>query len=149
MLPGFSLTWGMVLTWTIRSIRPGQGHRPAAFGAMSMTGLSLCCPASNRMITSEEERLRAMRHMCSALPRAAQALFEQVRQLSCALAERRAVSTRHRFHVRCAAHGVVVLGGVFFWQVRLVGETWLTCMLRAEARAASKTHFAVLEWPCM
>ena len=51
-----------------------------------MTKHSLCCGASDRLMTSEEDRLRALRHMCSALPRTAQALHEQARQPSCALA---------------------------------------------------------------
>ena len=37
---------------------------------------------------SEEERLRAVRHVCAALPRTAQALPEQVRQLRRAQAGR-------------------------------------------------------------
>ena len=37
----------------------------------------LCCYALQHSI-SEEERLRAVRHVCSALPRTAQALPEQV-----------------------------------------------------------------------
>ena len=52
-----------------------------------MTTFMLTCQASQRIITGEEDRLRALRHTCSALPRMAQALPEQVRQLSYALLE--------------------------------------------------------------
>ena len=69
---------------------PGQGSVAAAHGAMSVVAQLLFREASPRMITSEEERLRALQDICSALPRTEQALGEQVRQLSHAHAKRRA-----------------------------------------------------------
>ena len=54
------------------------------FHAMSMATHMLVCEASHRIIPGEEERLRALQYVCLALPRTAQALHEQVRQLSCA-----------------------------------------------------------------
>ena len=47
--------------------------------AMSMTAHMLVCEASHRIISGEDERLRALQHVCSALPRTGQALHEQVR----------------------------------------------------------------------
>ena len=62
--------------------RPGQGHGNAAWGGVSITCHTLCCGASQRILYGEEERLRALRHVCSALPRTAQALQKQVRPLT-------------------------------------------------------------------
>ena len=56
---------------------------------MSVVAAILCCNEAQCSIT-EEERLRALRHVCSAMSRTAQALPEQVRQLSSAQADRRA-----------------------------------------------------------
>ena len=67
---------------------PGQSHVAGAHGGMSVVAQLLFREASPRMITGEEERLRALRDICSALPRTAQALDEQVRQLSHAQAKR-------------------------------------------------------------
>lgn len=60
----------------------GQGHIAAAHGGMSLVAQLLLCQASSRIIPGEEERLRALRHVCAALPRTAQALLKQVRQPS-------------------------------------------------------------------
>ena len=51
-----------------------------------MTTLLLICEASPRIIPGDEERLRALQLVCTALPRTAQALHDQVRQPSCASA---------------------------------------------------------------
>ena len=51
----------------------------AAYSAMSMTSQLLSLRALLKCF-SEEERLRALRHVCSALPRTAEALPEQARQ---------------------------------------------------------------------
>ena len=74
----------------------------AALGGMAMTSLLLICNASPRIILGEEERLRALRHACSALPRTAQALYDQVRQPSCAAFYRAVLSAR----APGAAHGM-------------------------------------------
>ena len=55
-----------------------------------MTTYLLSCEASLHIIPGETERLRALQHVCAALPRTAQALSEQVRplgprQLACML----------------------------------------------------------------
>ena len=60
----------------------------------------LCSKTSERIITSDEERLRALQHVCLAIPRTAQALQEEVRQ-----AGRRAVPRT------CAARGSAALPG--------------------------------------
>ena len=39
------------------------------------------CNASPRIITSKDERLRSVQHVCLALPRMARALHKQARQL--------------------------------------------------------------------
>ena len=49
---------------------------------MSVTTQLLGCNASHHIIPGKEDRLRALQHVYSALPRTAQALPEQVRQLS-------------------------------------------------------------------
>lgn len=66
-----------------RLLPPGQGRIGAARHAMDVTTGILCCYALQHSL-SEEERLRAARHVCSALPRTARELPEQVRQLSSA-----------------------------------------------------------------
>ena len=71
---------------------PGQGHLAAAQGGMCMMTYLLCCEASPRIVTCEEDRLRALQHVCAALPRTAQALAEQVRRLSSASADGPAAS---------------------------------------------------------
>ena len=53
----------------------------AAIGAVSITAKLLVCGASLDIIAGEGGRLGALRHVCLALPRMAQALHEQVRQL--------------------------------------------------------------------
>ena len=50
---------------------------------MSITAQLLVCGASLDIISGEEERLGALRHVCLALPRMAQAFHEQVRHLCC------------------------------------------------------------------
>ena len=60
-------------------ISAGQGHVAGTYHAMSVTTHMLVCEASHRIIIGEDDRLRALQHVCSALPRAAQALHEQVR----------------------------------------------------------------------
>ena len=59
---------------------------------MRITAQLLMCGVSPDIIADEEERRGALEHVCLALPRMAQALYEQVRQLSCAQAERRAAN---------------------------------------------------------
>ena len=49
---------------------------------MNMAVHMLCCTAT-RIIDAAEDRLRALQHVCSALPRTARALHEQARQLGC------------------------------------------------------------------
>ena len=71
-----------------RLLPPGQGHIGAARHAMDVTTGILCCNALQHSL-SEEERLRAVRHVCSALPRTARELPEQVRPLSSAWPDRR------------------------------------------------------------
>ena len=46
-----------------------------------MTTYLLRCEASLHILPGEEERLRALQHVSAALPRTAQALNEQARQL--------------------------------------------------------------------
>ena len=76
-------------------LSPGQTHLAAgSFGLMTIVSL-LGCKARQQCMDGEEERLRALRAVCSALPRTAQALQEQARQLSCAQTDRRAVSELH------------------------------------------------------
>ena len=70
---------------------PGQGHLAAACSATQI----LCCAASLHMIKDVEDRLRALQHVCLALPRTAQALYEQVRPLSCTCTVERAAPNRH------------------------------------------------------
>lgn len=53
----------------------------------------LCCEATARIVMSEEERLRALQHICAALPRTAQVLHEEVRQLCSATADGPAASS--------------------------------------------------------
>ena len=60
------------------SCHSGQGHVAAAMAAMEMTGHMLGCAASARIIPSGEERERLLRLMCTALPRAAASIREQV-----------------------------------------------------------------------
>ena len=59
----------------------------AALGGAEITANVLRSKASLHILPGTEDRLRALRHVCSALPRAAQALEDQVRQLSCNRAE--------------------------------------------------------------
>ena len=73
-----------------RLLHPGQGHAGVVRHAMDVTTAILCCYALKHSM-SEEERLGALRHVCSALPRTAQALPEQVRPLGTACADRHAV----------------------------------------------------------
>ena len=76
-----------------RLLPPGQGNIGVVRHAMDVTTAILCCYALKHSM-SEEERLRALRHVCSALPRTAQALPEQVRPLGSAWADRRAAPHR-------------------------------------------------------
>ena len=81
---------------------PGQGNVAAAHGGLSITAQLLFREASPRLITSEEQRLRALQHICSALPRTAQALDEQVRQLSHAQAKGHAAGNKWEQHMSSA-----------------------------------------------
>ena len=55
-------------------------------------------------MASAEDRPRALQHMCLAIPRTAQALHEEVRQLGCAQADKRAAPHMRWLHM-CSAHG--------------------------------------------
>ena len=68
--------------------RAGQGLAVSALGGAEITAVVLRSKASLHILPGTEDRLRALRHVCSALPRAAQALNDEVRQLSCTQAER-------------------------------------------------------------
>ena len=70
-------------------LHAGQGHIGAAYNGMNVTVALLASYNVHRGI-NEEERLRALRRICSAMLRTAQALPEQVRQLSHAQADKRA-----------------------------------------------------------
>ena len=61
----------------------------------------LCCTAT-RIIDVEEDRLRALQHVCSALPRTTRALDEQARLLGCAQGEGCAAIASHALHM-CSA----------------------------------------------
>ena len=74
-------------------LHPGLGNLSAVQGGMCNMTYLLCCEATPRIVTSEEERLRALQHVCAALPRTAQALHEQARQLSSVSADRPAASS--------------------------------------------------------
>ena len=63
---------------------PGRGHLSAAYCGVTVTAPLLCFPL--HIITGEEEKLRALQHVCFALPRTAQVLSDHVRPLSCASA---------------------------------------------------------------
>lgn len=82
---------------------PGQGLVVAALGGAEMTAVVLRSKASLHILPGGEDRLRALRHVCSALPRAAQALDDQVRQLSCDQAERCSIAGMVAGRVHSAA----------------------------------------------
>ena len=80
MLYGFRASFARCYSAQACLCPPGQGHGNAAYGGTSIACHLLCCNASQHIIPCEEERLRALRHVCSALPRTAQALYKQVSQ---------------------------------------------------------------------
>ena len=73
---------------------------------MSIVTQLLVTKSSQRIFTSEEERLRALRLVCSALPRTAQALHEQVRRPSCAQANRHDYGHQLVLHLCSALHAM-------------------------------------------
>lgn len=91
-------------------MHPGQGHLAAAFFAMTVTAPLLFFPLP--IISGEEERLRALQHVCFALPRTAQALSNHVRPLSYARADWDAAGARRlQLHVKTLTAHVLSAGG--------------------------------------
>ena len=64
-------------------VHPGRGHFLATCFGMTAICSLLCSKSTQHMFPDEDERLRALQHMCLALPRTAQVLYEQVRQACC------------------------------------------------------------------
>ena len=85
-----------------RLLHPGHGHVVAACQGMELATTLLCCAALQRSL-GEEGRLRALRHVCAALPRTAQALPEQVRQLSSSVRLTGALPTPSHGYTACSA----------------------------------------------
>ena len=70
-----------------RSTPAGKGLIVGSIAATEIVTGLLRSKASLHIIPDTEDRLRALRNVCSAMPYAAQALFEQVRQLCWACAD--------------------------------------------------------------
>ena len=117
------------------SVCAGQAHAAAAYESIRMIAQVLVSKACERIITSEDERLRALQHMCLAIPRTAQALHEEVRQ-----ADRRAVSHTCWLHV-CSAHGIAALSAG-----ALMREEWPYARRRAVLGRCQV--LAALAWSC-